>query len=394
MEGSCGFVGSFLSGGSVKGAVASRSASSRGEVRMAGSRLQSPDSEGPPALQNFFEVKRAGASDGSRAAGTVKIGTGRGVLKNHEGDLEAAVDAALTKATSTVDGSPAMVHVTMTSDIDAGKLREILSEKLASDVPFLGRTIVKDEAEGVLEIVTLASSDGQKSVVGIVPMSESSGAEAGKQAAQEFAEFHASGSVPFVLYSHTPGSSSDSVRSGIAEVLPGTVSYGGEASSNPEDVSAWSLITRETLYNKDTGGCVAVMSVPGSLSFMLSALLKNWAQPKFQEKLHFMIPKYVNDDKLDLLTAIRLDDWDKFTALIDSGLDINLKWEHKQNQTPLLAAAARVRLEMVKYLLERGAQVEVANDGGWTPLMYTESHDQEDERVKEQLGLLVEAGAK
>mmetsp|Transcript_37677 Transcript_37677/g.150250 ORF Transcript_37677/g.150250 Transcript_37677/m.150250 type:complete len:261 (+) Transcript_37677:682-1464(+) len=190
------------------------------------------------------------------------------------------------------------------------------------------------------------------------------------------------------------GSSTSSVRSGIADVLPGTVTYGGEASSNPEDVTAWSLITRESLYNKDTEGCVAVMTVPGSLSFMLSALLKNWAQPKFQEKLHFMIPKYVDDDKLDLLTAIRLDDWDKFTALIDSGLDINLKWEHKQNQTPLLAAAARVRLEMVKYLLERGAQVEVANDGGWTPLMYTESHDQEDARVKEQLGLLVEAGAK
>eukprot|EP00189_Rhodosorus_marinus_P013723 CAMPEP_0184739522 /NCGR_PEP_ID=MMETSP0315-20130426/2411_1 /TAXON_ID=101924 /ORGANISM="Rhodosorus marinus, Strain UTEX LB 2760" /LENGTH=369 /DNA_ID=CAMNT_0027208419 /DNA_START=171 /DNA_END=1280 /DNA_ORIENTATION=- len=366
----------------------------RGVVRMAGSRLQSPDSEGPPRLQTFFEEKRAGASDGSRAAGTVKIGTGRGVLKNHDGDLEAAIDAALTKATNAVDGSPAMAHITMTSDIDAGKLREILCEKLASDVPFFGRTILKDEAEGVLEILTLASSDGKKSVVGIAPMSESSGKEAGKQAAQEFTEFHASGSVPFVLYSHTPGSSSDSVRSGIAEVLPGIVSYGGEASSNPEGETTWSLITREALYNKDTEGCVAMMTVPGSLSFMLSALLKNWAQPNFQQKLQFMIPKYVNDDKLDLLTAIRFDDWDKFTALIESGLDINLKWEHKQNQTPLLAAAARVRLEMVKYLLERGAQVEVANDGGFTPLMYTKTHDQEDDRVKEQLGLLVEAGAK
>jgi len=61
----------------------------------------------------------------------------------------------------------------------------------------------------------------------------------------------------------------------------------------------------------------------------------------------------------------------------------------------LLAACARCRTRMAEYLLERGAEVEHRNDGGFTAMMYTKLLEEFDpEMVLDQVNLLKKYGAR
>mmetsp|Transcript_2589 Transcript_2589/g.6872 ORF Transcript_2589/g.6872 Transcript_2589/m.6872 type:complete len:124 (+) Transcript_2589:34-405(+) len=85
-----------------------------------------------------------------------------------------------------------------------------------------------------------------------------------------------------------------------------------------------------------------------------------------------MVPKYTGEPEEDLLTAIRYDDYDKMIECIETrGVDVNHKWVTRQNQSPLLAAAGRMRSRMLEYLLKNGADKEYINDGQFNALMYT-----------------------
>jgi len=55
-------------------------------------------------------------------------------------------------------------------------------------------------------------------------------------------------------------------------------------------------------------------------------------------------------------------------GLLDSGVDVNLKRPGDQS-TALIIAAGKGRLEVVNLLLTRGADVNLSNRNGWTPLM-------------------------
>lgn len=54
--------------------------------------------------------------------------------------------------------------------------------------------------------------------------------------------------------------------------------------------------------------------------------------------------------------------------LLDTGIDVNVKRPGDQN-TALIIAAGKGRMEVVNLLLSRGADVNVSNRNGWTPLM-------------------------
>lgn len=197
------------------------------------------------------------------------------------------------------------------------------------------------------------------------------------------------------------GPTEESLRQGLATVYPQAVAYGGVASGLAEDSCKWVLFSEEGIERESSETkSFTVMALPGQLAFMLSAVVKNWAQPKLQQPLAYLTPKYGDDSVLDLLTAIRFNDWDKFIYLIEEdNVDVNVRWTHKQNQTPILAAAGRGRVEMVEYLLKKGADVNIRNASGFTAIMYTDLLQNEEasalpnDRLSRQRDILLDAGA-
>ena len=70
--------------------------------------------------------------------------------------------------------------------------------------------------------------------------------------------------------------------------------------------------------------------------------------------------------------------------LLENGMDVNMPNKYEGSA---IGAAIR-RPEIVKLLIEKGANVNLANSHGWTPLMYAANYG-----TLESLKLLVEAGA-
>lgn len=358
--------------------------------------IQSPNSDGPPNLDAFFDPAR-------RSVGTVgapiTLATARVLLSNHSGDPAAAVDAALATASQSLSAKPQLVHVTLSPDVDASIVADRIAEALPS-AALIGRTVTKKDSAGTLELLLLRSAAGCGITFGSASVPLGTGPDSAVESAASAAATAALESLDeactFLVFGHCPGGSEDAARKGLAAAFPGGVAYGGPAVGEGCVLfggapGSGSRATREG----DGEERVMVAAVPGSLAFLTSAIVKNWAQPVYTAPMPYMTPRYVGDAAMDLLTAIRYDDWEKFTWCIEEeGVGVNTRWIEKQNQIPLLAACARVRTRMIKYLLERGADVEHRNDGGFTAAMYTRMLTEYDtEVVRDQLRMLEEAGA-
>ncbi len=376
--------------------------------------IQSPDSDGPPDLDGYFANLQLRQS--VAAAPPITLGTGRANKSAHDGNDSDTVAAAVRAAISALSAVPQLCHVTMALDFDPESVSKVLSAELGN-VPFMGRTVNKKGGEGLIEVLLLSSEAG--SGIQISSHTETASVESidnavaidtddiptaidnACKAAIQNATSSALEKLPpenpplFLLYAHSVGARTGVARNAISGVAPGCVPYGGSAAA---DEQGWVVLgpgvdaSRSSDVNTQTA---VVAAVPGSISYLLSSVVKNWAQPKFTEALSFMTPNYVGNPDTDLLTAIRYDDWHKFIyCLEEAKVPVNTKWAKKQNQIPLLAACARLRLKMVSYLIEHGADVHHRNDGGFTAAMYTRMlTEHEREVVEKQLAMLENAGA-
>ena len=368
--------------------------------------IQRPDADGPPDLDAFFDAER-------RAVGAtgapVTLATGRALLQKCDNDPRKAVLSALSIAQENLARDPQVVHCTYSLDIDETIIRDTLSEHL-SGTPLIARSINKKDSDGTIEVLLMNSADATgitfasatASVIGdgVQAISEALSTAARQAADAALAKLESKTACTFMVFSHTPGADPSAARKAFDEALPSVIAYGGPAVGASETGEGWSLCggaQDKTLREDDVTASqtVHIAAVPGSLSFLYSAVIKNWAQPAYSEPLSYMSPTYVDDPEIDLLTAIRYDDWEKFTYCIEEkGVPVDVKWVNKQSQTPLLAACARARTNMIKYLLDHGANPTHRNDGGFTAAMYTRMLTEYDATVvQNQLEMLEAAGA-
>lgn len=369
--------------------------------------IQRPDMDGPPDLSAYFDKS---AQAVGRTGAPISVGTGRAVLVNFDGDSSAATAAALATALEAVkdDGLVQLCHCTLSLDVDALAVHAALRDGLGdATIPIVGRTVNKKDSSGTVEVMVLLSDEAAGITFGEAASGAGSTEElpsAASTAAAEAASKALTGlaspeSCTFMMFSHTPGAPPSSVRDGIEKALPGVIAYGGPAVGSEESGEGWVMFGagadgREVVSGSFDTQHVAVAAIPGSINFLISSVVKNWAQPTFTEPLSYMTPTYVDDPVIDLLTAIRYDDWEKFTyCLDDQGVDVNVKWVEKQNQSPLLAACARCRTKMIEYMIAKGADVQHRNAGNFTAAMYTRKLTEYDPAVVlAQLKTLQDAG--
>lgn len=372
------------------------------------SMIQSPDTDGPPGLSAFFDRQRR--SVGTKGA-PISVGTGRATCDTYDGDAAAAATAALDRALEAIsqDGDPQLCHCTLSLDVDVATVQRTLSEKLRAiaEIPLIGRTINKKESQGTIEVMLLRSDEGTGISIGEcvrdsqgsddISLREAAMSAANEAASSAMAALKADSGCTFLIFACTPGAPVDAMREEFAKVLPGVIAYGGPGVGTEETGMGWALMksTQDGLFKSSLEKqYVCVAAVPGCINFLISSVVKNWAQPTYAEPLSYMIPTYVGDPSIDLLTAIRYDDWDKFLwCFEDQGVDVNTLWPEKQNQSPLLAACARVRPRMIEYMIRKGANVHHRNAGGFTAVMYTRKLIEYDPKVLlAQLKALHDAG--
>lgn len=74
---------------------------------------------------------------------------------------------------------------------------------------------------------------------------------------------------------------------------------------------------------------------------------------------------------------------EKVKSIIKSGMDINKKYEDKNNMTALMVASSKGYLKIVKCLAESGADINAQDNDGWGALMW--ALDNEHFKVAEYL---------
>jgi ankyrin repeat protein len=94
-----------------------------------------------------------------------------------------------------------------------------------------------------------------------------------------------------------------------------------------------------------------------------------------------------SNPELALIDASAKGDLAQVRKLLDGGIGVNAK-RMGEGTTPLIAACNKSRYDVVKFLLDRGADVNSANRNGWTPLMGAASAGN-----KNLVGLLIDRGA-
>jgi ankyrin repeat protein len=79
-------------------------------------------------------------------------------------------------------------------------------------------------------------------------------------------------------------------------------------------------------------------------------------------------------------------DFEEFKRFFENGADVNM--QNKYGWTPLHIAIRRNHRNMVEYLLDNGADIDRVDGVGWTPLMEAVMDD-----MTELCALLIERGA-
>lgn len=79
-----------------------------------------------------------------------------------------------------------------------------------------------------------------------------------------------------------------------------------------------------------------------------------------------MSSKNISDTDLQLLDAVRANDFTAVQGALDRGADVNVRTTHQR--TPLYYAATEAGCLVLTLLLQRGAKPDIADDDGLTPL--------------------------
>lgn len=363
--------------------------------------LQRPDGDGPPGLESLRASQQVTSS---MRGPPVRFGTARRVIgadADVAGEARECVRQALASLQDGGNGddagkAPGVAHVTLTPDLPAVDVAAGVSSALSSlSTGVLGRTTCKEGATRTLEVLLLAGGHAFAVGVGRGDSVRDAVFTAAKAAAEG-----TGGAGVFAVFAASAACAEADVRAALADAYAeGFPAYGGAAQG--ED--AWALLCDGGVTDADSDSgsrshspfVVSVALVAGAASFLLSAVIKNWTQPKFTDKLNYLKPAYVDNPVEDLLTAIKFDDWQRFLyCLQDCSVDVNVKWTARQNQSPLLAAAGRGRTRMLQYLIDHGADIKYRNAGGFNAVMYTlRLRDYGDDFVKAQLQMLEKGGA-
>lgn len=100
------------------------------------------------------------------------------------------------------------------------------------------------------------------------------------------AKLDAASPCTFLLFAHTPGAGRETVRQAINAAASGIFAYGGPAVGSEETGAGWALLGDGGVGDESVQTAF-VAAVPGQLSFLLSAVVKNWAQPAYTEPLSY-----------------------------------------------------------------------------------------------------------
>mmetsp|Transcript_5030 Transcript_5030/g.4950 ORF Transcript_5030/g.4950 Transcript_5030/m.4950 type:complete len:225 (-) Transcript_5030:27-701(-) len=76
--------------------------------------------------------------------------------------------------------------------------------------------------------------------------------------------------------------------------------------------------------------------------------------------------------------AICHSDFQLAASLLNRGFDVNMQIDKRRKYTPLILASQLGKLEMVEYLISRGAELNARDYEGNTPLMIAVIHEQTD----------------
>jgi ankyrin repeat protein len=87
-----------------------------------------------------------------------------------------------------------------------------------------------------------------------------------------------------------------------------------------------------------------------------------------------LLMQYSFDGWTPLHLAAFFGGYEAATLLIERGADVNAQSTNPLNNMPIHAAAAGNRTAMIELLLENGAQPNVRQSGGWTPIQQAADH--------------------
>lgn len=99
------------------------------------------------------------------------------------------------------------------------------------------------------------------------------------------------------------------------------------------------------------------------------------------------IVSYVNRSPIELITAIREKEINKVKSLITAGVNVNTK--NMYGETPMHFSVLYGTPEIVRYLADRDADVNIGDKDGHTPLYEAAKHDK-----LEMIDILIEKGAR
>jgi serine/threonine-protein phosphatase 6 regulatory ankyrin repeat subunit B len=86
------------------------------------------------------------------------------------------------------------------------------------------------------------------------------------------------------------------------------------------------------------------------------------------DKYHVYINKHDKYDCTPLIHATINGYFEIIQYLVENGADINI--ENYNGWTALMCASSHNYLEVIKYLVENGAKIDIQNNDGWTALMW------------------------